>query len=270
MTAQPRLLDKTALVVGGGQTPGESVGNGRATALVFGREGANVLVADRNLNSAQETADEIVAEGGRASAMLVDVTDEDSIKAMVAEAVARLGRIDILHNNVGVSLAGGDAVITEIDMDAFARVTTINLQGMVATCKHVLPIMRAQGGGVIISIGSLASQIDYPYIAYKTSKAGVVAMTENIAIRHAEFGIRANVILPGLMETPMAIENRVGLGGVSRNDVIEGRNQHVPLRRKMGTGWDVAHAALFLASDEAAFITGVSLPVDGGQSLAVG
>lgn len=270
MTTQPRLFDKTALVVGGGQTPGQTVGNGRATALVFGREGAHVLVADRNLQSAQDTVDEILAAGGQASAVSVEVTDEESIKAMVALAVATLGRIDILHNNVGVSLTGGDAVITEIDMDAFARVTTINLQGMVATCKHVLPIMRAQGAGVIISIGSLASKIDYPYIAYKTSKAGVVAMTENIAIRYAEFGIRANVILPGLMETPMAIESRVGRRGASRDEVIEGRNQHVPLRNKMGTGWDVAHAALFLASDEAAFITGASLPVDGGQSLAVG
>jgi len=265
-----RLENKTALIVGGGQTPGLSIGNGRATALTFAREGAHVVVADRRLESAQETVDLILAEGGKAVAVEGDVTDEASIIKMVQFAKQELGRIDILQNNVGVSLAGGDAVITEITDEAFDRVTNINIKGMVLTCKHVIPIMAEQGGGVIISIGALASLINYPYIAYKTSKAGVVAMTENIAIRHAKDGIRANAILPGLMETPMAIENRVGLNGMTREDVIAERNKHVPLRNKMGSGWDVANAALFLASEEAQFVTGVSLPVDGGQALVVG
>ncbi len=265
-----RLENKTALIVGGGQTPGLSIGNGRATALTFAREGARLVVADRSLESAQETVDLILAEGGQAVAVAADVTDEASLIAMVEFAKQELGRIDILQNNVGVSLAGGDAVITEITDEAFERVTNINIKGMVLTCKHVIPVMAEQGGGVIISIGSLASLINYPYIAYKTSKAGVVAMTENIAIRHAKDGIRANAILPGLMETPMAIENRVGLNGMTREDVIAERNKHVPLRNKMGSGWDVANAALFLASEEAQFVTGVSLPVDGGQALVVG
>jgi NAD(P)-dependent dehydrogenase (short-subunit alcohol dehydrogenase family) len=265
-----RLEGKTALIVGGGQTKGLTTGNGRATAETFAREGARLVVADRDLAAAEETVDHIVAAGGSAVAVQADVTDEGSIVALVAHAVAELGRIDILHNNVGVSLAGGDAVVTEIDLDAFDRVTTINLRGMVATCKHVIPIMQKQGSGVIISIGSLASQIDYPYIAYKTSKAGVVALIENIAIRHAGDGIRANAILPGLIETPMAIENRIGIGGATREDVIAQRNEHVPLDHRMGTAWDVANAALFLASDDAKFITGVALAVDGGQSLAVG
>lgn len=264
------LAGKKVLLVGGGQTPGQTVGNGRASALVYARAGAEVAVADRDLASAQETVDLIVTEGGKCFALEVDVMREDSIVKMVDTAKETLGRIDVLHNNVGVSLGGGDAVIDEIDFDAFERVTRINLTGMVITCKHVIPIMIEQGSGVITSIGSLASLIDYPYIAYKTTKSGVVAMTENIAIRYAQHGIRANVILPGLMETPMAIENRVGLGGKSREQVIAERNSHVPLKNKMGTGWDVAYAAAFLASDQAGFITGVSLPIDGGQALRAG
>lgn len=265
-----RLEGKTALIVGGGQTKGLTPGNGRATAETFAREGARLVVADRDLEAAQETVDAIVAAGGSAVAAQADVTDEASIVALVERARAELGRIDILHNNVGVSLAGGDAVVTDIEMAAFDRVTAINLRGMVATCKHVIPVMREQGGGAIVSIGSLASIIDYPYIAYKTSKAGVVALIQNIAIRHAGDNIRANAILPGLIETPMAIENRVGLGGASREDVVAQRNEHVPLNKRMGTAWDVANAALFLASDDAKFITGVALAVDGGQALNAG
>ncbi|GAA2849256.1 SDR family NAD(P)-dependent oxidoreductase [Pseudonocardia halophobica] len=265
-----RLEGRRTLVVGGGQTPGSTVGNGRATAVLFAREGAEVVVADRELERAAATVDEIVAEGGKAWAVAADVTDESSIAHMVAFARSTMGGIDVLHNNVGVSLAGGDAVIGDIDMETFDRVTRINLTSMVVTCKHVLPIMEEQGGGVVLAVGSLASLIDYPYIAYKTSKAGVVAMIENIAVRYAPRGIRANAILPGLMETPMAIENRVGLDGRTREQVIAERDSHVPLRGKMGTGWDVAHAALWLASDDAGFVTGVALPVDGGQALVAG
>ena len=265
-----RLHGKSALVIGGGQTPGQTVGNGRATALTFAREGARVVVVDRELGRARDTVDEIVADGGDAWAQEADVTDEQSVVRMIDLARATLGTVDILHYNVGISLAGGDAVIADIDLGAFARVTATNLTGMVAICKHVIPIMKVQGHGVIIGIGSLASVIDYPYIAYKTSKAGLVALVENIAVRHAAEGIRANAILPGLMETPMAIENRIGVGGRTREEVIKERNSHVPLGNRMGSGWDVANAALFLASDEARFITGVALRVDGGQALVAG
>lgn len=265
-----KLEGRTAIVVGGGQTPGHTVGNGRAAAVTYAEAGAKVLVGDRDPDAADETVKAILDAGGEASASTVDVTDEGSIAELIETARRMWNRIDVLHNNVGVSLAGGDAVITDIDATAFTRIIDINLTGMVLTCKHVIPVMREQGGGVITNIGSLASLIDYPYIAYKTSKAGVVAMTQNIAIRHAGEGIRANAILPGLMETPMAIENRVGLGGATREQVIAERNRHVPLRGRMGTGWDVARAALFLASDDAQFITGVALPVDGGQSLVAG
>ena len=265
-----RVAGKVAIVVGAGQTPGQTVGNGRATALLLAREGATVLAADRDLASAEETAQQIVDEGGEAAAVRTDVTSEADIVAMTAQCRERWGRIDILHNNVGVSIAGGDAPIAEIEADAFARIMAINLQGMVLTCKHAIPVMRDHGGGVITNISSIAADINYPYVAYRTSKAGVVTMTEHIAITNAQHGIRANAILPGLMDTPMAIENRVGRGGATREQVIAERNSHVPLRNRMGTAWDVAHAALFLASDEAAFVTGVALAVDGGQRLAAG
>lgn len=269
MTNQAKRLEgKVAVVVGGGQTPGESTGNGRATALTFARQGCRVLVADRELESAEETVGMIVAEGGDAVAVRADVTEEDSAVTTVERALRWGGRIDILHNNVGISLAGGDALVTEIDLESFDRIQRVNLRGMVSFCKHVLPVMQEQRDGVIINIGSTASMVNYPYIAYKTSKAGVVALTENIAIRHAEHGIRCNAILPGLLDTPMAIENRTGLDGKSREQVIADRDSRVPLRKKMGTAWDIANAALFLASEEASFITGVILPVDGGRRLS--
>jgi NAD(P)-dependent dehydrogenase (short-subunit alcohol dehydrogenase family) len=265
-----RLKDKVAIIVGAGQTPGATIGNGRATALLFAREGAKVWAVDRDLASAQDTVAMIEKEGGTAAAAAADITDEAAVKKMVDGCIAKWGRIDILHNNVGLSLAGGDAVIEEITPDAFDRVTVINLRGMVITCKHVLPIMKKQKGGAIVSISSLAVLESYPYVTYKTSKAGVVAMTEQIAYMYAADGIRANVILPGLMNTPMAVEARVAATGKTREQIIAERDAKVPLGRRMGTAWDVAHAALFLASDEARFITGVSLPVDGGSHVRVG
>jgi NAD(P)-dependent dehydrogenase (short-subunit alcohol dehydrogenase family) len=265
-----RLKDKVAIVVGAGQTPGQTVGNGRATALLFAREGAKVWAVDRDLASAEETVALIEKEGGTAIAATADVTDEASIEKMVEGCVDTWGRIDVLHNNVGLSLAGGDTVIEDITEEAFDNVTTINLRGMVITCKHVLPVMKKQQSGVIISISSMAVLESYPYVTYKTSKAGVVAMTEQIAYMYAGDGIRANVILPGLMNTPMAVEARVTALGKTREQIIAERDARVPLGRRMGTAWDVAHAALFLASDEAGFITGVSLPVDGGSHVKVG
>jgi NAD(P)-dependent dehydrogenase (short-subunit alcohol dehydrogenase family) len=261
---------KVAVVVGAGQTPGASVGNGRAAALLYAREGGRVLAADRDLPSAEETVRQIEAEGGEAIAVRVDVSSEDDISAMVSTCLEHWGRIDVLHNNVGVSVLGGDAPVTEIEADAFTRLLSINLGGMVLAAKHALPAMRRQGSGVITNIGSNAALIDYPYVAYKTSKAGIVALTEHLAIRNAEYGIRANTILPGLMETPMAVEYRVGKDGATREQVLADRQSKIPLQGRAGTAWDVAHAALFLASAEAAFITGTSLVVDGGQSLVVG
>ena len=264
------LENKVAIVVGGGQTPGETIGNGRATAIELAREGARVWVADHRVESARETVAMIEGEGGVARAGFVDVTNEATLAHMVAECRREWGRVDILHNNVGVSLAGGDAPVEQIAADAFDRVTSINLRGMVLACKHVLPVMREQQSGVIINISSMAAWSSYPYVAYKTSKAGVIALTEQLAYANARYGIRANVILPGLMNTPMAIESRVGLDGKTREEVIAERDARVPLGRKMGTAWDIAHAAAWLASDKASFITGIALPVDGGASVRRG
>jgi NAD(P)-dependent dehydrogenase (short-subunit alcohol dehydrogenase family) len=265
-----RLKDRVAIVVGAGQSPGEGIGNGRATALTFAREGARVLCVDHNLQSGQETVDMIAAKGGTAVAFKADVTKIADLKAMAEDARARWGRIDILHNNVGVSLAGGDAELGNFTEEALERCVAINLKSCIFAAKHVIPIMRKQNSGAIINISSMAAITTYPYVAYKATKAAMIAFTEQLAYQNAEYGIRANVILPGLMNTPMAVDTRAREFKRSRAEVEAERDAKVPLRKKMGTGWDVANAALFLASDEASFITGVTLPVDGGASVRRG
>ncbi|HEX3114524.1 MAG TPA: SDR family NAD(P)-dependent oxidoreductase [Bradyrhizobium sp.] len=265
-----RLKDRIAVVVGAGQSPGEGMGNGRATALTFAREGAKVLCVDHHLASAQETVGMIGAKGGTAVAFKADVTRNAELKAMVEDARTRWGRIDILHNNVGVSLAGGDAELLDFTEEALERCVAINLKSCIFAAKHVIPVMRQQQSGAIINISSMAAITTYPYVAYKATKAAMIAFTEQLAYQNAEYGIRANVILPGLMNTPMAVDTRAREFRKSRAEIEAERDAKVPLRRKMGTGWDVANAALFLASDEANFITGVTLPVDGGASVRRG
>jgi len=254
-----RLLDKVAIVVGAGQSPGEGMGNGRATALTFAREGAKVVCVDHNLASAQETVDIIGRNQGTAVAFKADVTKEAQIKALVADTHARWGRIDILHNNVGVSLSGGDAELADITEEAFDRCVAINLKSCIFAARHVIPIMREQKSGSIINISSMAVITTYPYVAYKATKAAMVSFTEQLAYQNAQYGIRANVILPGLMNTPMAVDTRARTFKKTRAEVEAERDSHVPLRKKMGTGWDVAN-----------FITGVTLPVDGGASVRRG
>lgn len=262
-----RLANKIAIVIGAGQGPGEGLGNGRATVLRFVQEGARVLAVDRNLASAHETAG---LAGGECIAFEADVTREAALAAAIEQAKDRWGRIDILHYNVGVSLAGGDAGPLEITEEAFDRISAINLRGCVMACKHVLPIMRAQRSGVILTVSSVAAWEVYPTVAYKATKAAMIAYTQQLAIQNAEFGVRANTILPGLMDTPMAVDTRARVTGKSRAEIAAMRDAKVPLRRKMGSAWDVANAALFLASDEAGFITGAALPVDGGALVKIG
>ena len=265
-----RLKGKVAIVIGAGQSPGEGIGNGRATVIRFMQEGAAVMAVDRDLKSAEETIALAKKDGGTGVAFEADVTKEKTLAAMVGSARSQFGRIDVLHYNVGLSIAGGDAPPTEITEEAFDRVVAINLRGCVMAVKHVLPVMRAQRSGVILTISSLAAYEDYPYVTYKATKAAMIAYTQQIAIQNAEYGIRANCILPGLMDTPMAVDTRARSTGKPRAEVATARDAKVPLRGKMGTAWDVANAALFLASDEANFITGAALPVDGGMSVKVG
>ncbi len=240
------------IVVGGGQTAGETIGNGRATAVLLAREGARVLVVDRSLGLACEA----------------DVTNEADVARMVATALERYGRLDILHNNIGASIALGDAPADRLTEEAFDRSFAVNLKTAWLTSKHALPALRERSGS-IVNISSLAAIEAYPLLGYKSMKAAVIALTQHLAASNARFGVRVNVILPGLMNTPMAIENRVAQG-TAREDVIAARNRRVPLRHTMGTAWDVAYAALFLHSDEAKFISGASLVVDGAASASFG
>ena len=263
-----RLEGKVAIVTGAGQTRGETIGNGRATAILFAREGARVMLLDRNLSSAEETLEMINDEGGECFTFEGDVTSESDCVAMAEQCHQHYGQIDILQNNVGIGFR--DAGITKLKEEDWDHILNVNLKSMFLTCKHVVPYMRRRKTGAIINISSVAAIASTGMVAYKISKAGVMALTQNLSTGNARFGIRANCILPGLMNTPMAIEGFSTSLGQPREKVIADRDARVPLNQKMGTGWDVAYASLFLASDEAKFITGVNLPVDGGQSVRIG
>ena len=256
-----RVKDKVAIVTGAGSA-GPGWGNGKAAAVLYAREGARVLAVDIDLAAAEETRRIAADEGGTCSAAQVDVTDADAVRAMVGQAIDRYGRIDILHNNVGITEVGGPEEISE---QAWERLLTTNVTSMFLTCKHCLPHMVRQGGGAIVNISSIASirYTGYPSVSYNASKGAVNQLTQSIALQYADKGIRANCVLPGLMHTPMIERYITGAYGGSREEMIRRRAAMVPMKR-MGTAWDVAYAALFLASDEARYITGAQLVVDGG------
>lgn len=263
-----KLEDKVAVVIGAGQTPGETIGNGRATALAYAREGARVILVDNRLDSAEDTRSAIAAEGGEATSCQADVRKEDDCRRAIEFAEECYGAVDILHYNVGRS--EGDCEVSALPADTWDDLMALNLRGLYLTCKHALPSMRARGSGVITAISSAAALASGSNMTYKTSKAGINALVQSLAIDNGRYGIRVNAIMPGLMDTPMAIERRARERGVER-DVVRGeRDRAVPLLKKMGTAWDVAHASLFLASDEAGYITGIALPVDGGITARVG
>lgn len=263
-----RLDGRVALVIGAGQTAGETTGNGRATAITFAREGARLLLIDRDVESLEETAELARAETGDVHTLAVDVTGPDAPQVVVTAAGDRFGRIDVLHNNVGIGERDGPP--HRLEDEVYDRIMDVNLRAMWRMCRSAVPAMREGGGGSIVNVSSLASLASAGNLtAYKISKAGVNALTQNLAITNAKYGIRANAILPGFIDTPMAVDAAARATGRDRSEVARDRAAWVPLGRQ-GTAWDVAAAALFLASDEAAFITGILLPVDGGQSARIG
>jgi NAD(P)-dependent dehydrogenase (short-subunit alcohol dehydrogenase family) len=264
-----RLAGKTAVVVGAGQTPGETIGNGRAAAMLFAREGANVLCVDRRIERAEATASEIVGAGGEAAAFEADIARPAECAALVAAALDRWGRIDVLLNNAGIG-GGGDGPAHRLDEAVWDRILDVNLKGMWLTIKAALPAMREAKAGAIVNISSLASTAGGGMLAYEVSKAGVNRLTTSVAQANGRYGVRCNAITPGLMDTPMAVGGTAAASGRTTQAVREERDARVPLRGKMGSGWDTAYAALFLASDEAGFITGAILPVDGGGSVRIG
>lgn len=260
-----RLKGKTAIVFGAGSS-GDGWGNGKAAAVAYAREGARIACVDLVLEAAQETASIIIKEGGEAVAIAADVTDTGSVMAAVDQAVEVFRGIHILHNNVGVTHMGGPVELTE---EKFEAALKLNIGPVYRTAKAVIPHMLRQGGGAIVNISSLAAirWTGYPYFAYYATKAAVNQATVALAMQYARQGIRANCIMPGLIDTPL-IYRQISGQYASVEDMVAARNAAVPMGR-MGTAWDVAHTAVFLASDEAQFITGICLPVDGGQSCAV-
>ena len=261
-----RLQGKIALVSGAGQTPGETEGNGRAIARRFAAEGAAVLCVDRVLARAEET---VAACKGDAVAFEADITSDEATRGAVAAAIGRWGRLDILVNNVGIG-GGGDGPAHVLTEDAYERIMRVNLKGAWLMTRAALEPMREQRGGAIVNISSLASLAGGIQLAYEMSKAAMNRMTLSVANANAARLIRCNAILPGLMHTPMAVEGIARATGRPIADVAAERGARVPLGARMGEATDTANAALFLASDEARFITGVLLPVDGGMSARVG
>jgi len=262
-----RLKGKVAIVTGAGSA-GPGWGNGKATAVLFAREGAKVLASDIRLVAVEETKKIIEKEGADCEVHQADVSKADEVRAMIERCVDLYGRIDILHNNVGILEVGGPVEASEESWD---RVIATNLKSQFLTCKYAIPHMEKQGGGAIVNIASIAGirYLGIPYVSYSASKAAIIQLTQTIALQYADKNIRANAILPGLMNTPMIIEPLKGAyaeGDVDK--MIKIRDEQCPMK-KMGDAWDVAYAALFLASDEAKYITGTSLVVDGGITCKI-
>lgn len=263
-----RVQDKVVIVTGAGSI-GPGMGNGKASSILYAREGARVFLADRSLEAAEETKRLVVEEGGTAATFRCDVTSSAECRAMVENCLAVFGRVDVLHNNVGIMRPGGVVELAEEDWD---RVMAVNVKSMFLTCKHVLPQMERQGSGVIVNIASMnaiRSLTGVIATAYAASKAAVIALTREIAIQYAGKGIRANVILPGLMDTPMVKDQLTAAYGGEVEGMLRRRDRLCPTGRQ-GDAWDTAYAALFLASEESRYVTGATLLVDGGLTARIG
>jgi NAD(P)-dependent dehydrogenase (short-subunit alcohol dehydrogenase family) len=255
-----------AIVTGAGSS-GPGWGNGKATAVQFAREGAKVFAVDVNADAAAETAAIIAGEGGTCTTFVADVASAPEVAALVEACLEAHGRIDVLHNNVGIVEPGGPE---EIGENAWDRLIDVNVKSMYLTCRHVLPHMVAHGGGAIVNVSSIASfySLGYPCVSYAASKGAINALTRNIAVQYAAKGVRCNAILPGLMDTPL-IRGAVAAAYDDVDAMMAKRDAQCPMGF-MGNAWDTAHAAVFLASDEARYITGAELVVDGGITLTMG
>jgi NAD(P)-dependent dehydrogenase (short-subunit alcohol dehydrogenase family) len=254
--AGTRLAGKVAIVTGAGSR-GEGIGNGRAAAVLFAREGAKVLLVDQGRAAADETLRMIRDEGGEAAVFIADVTRSEECRAMVEEAVRRWGRLDVLDNNVGI---GGRATVVDVDEKDWDHLMRVNVTSMMLTSKHAVPAMVQGGGGAIVNISSISALRPRGLTPYSVSKGAVIALTRAMAVDHAPQGIRVNCIAPGPVYTPMVYSD-----GMSA-ELRDRRRRASPLGIE-GSGWDIGQAALFLVSDEARYITGVVLPVDGGVTL---
>lgn len=261
-----RLKDKVVFFSGAGSI-GPGWGNGKAAAVAMAREGAKIFALDLKEEAVEETASIIREEGGTVETAVCDVSKADQVKAAVKKCMDAFGRIDVLDNNVGIIDPGGPEDLSEEQWD---RLMAVNVKSIYLTCRHILPIMADQGGGSIINISSIASthSLGYSCISYSASKGAVNAFTRDIALNYGPKGIRCNSILPGLMNTPLIHKGNVTSVYGSTEAMVKARDALVPLG-KMGDGWDVAYASVFLASDEAKHITGIELVVDGGITLKV-
>ncbi len=263
-----RLQDRVVVVVGAGQTPGETIGNGRAASLAFAREGATVVLADRREDSASATLDLLRSEGFDGSVVVADVTVEHDCQRLIESTVETHGSVDVLHYNVGHG--NGDVDFPEQAVEHWDAIIDANLRGFFLCTKHVLPVMRSQESGVIIGVSSAAALASGGGITYKASKAGMNAIVQSLAVKNGKYGIRVNAIMPGLIDTPMAVEGLAKALDIGRDELRSARNKAVPLGSRMGSAWDVANAAVFLASDDASYISGVALAVDGALTARVG
>ena len=256
-----KLDGRTALIFGAGSMKRGGLSNGRAAAVLYARSGARVVAVDIDREAAEETADMIRGEGGECLVFSADVSRQEEVSMVVSRTMEALGRIDILHNNVGLLEF---ATYENTSEDLWDRVMAINVKGMFLACKAALPHMVVQGGGSIVNISALAS-VRYlgPVVTYMTSKAAVNGFTQSVAIEYAPHGIRCNAILPGFIDTPvgLSVYERGDPAGVQER--MEYRNSKLPGGRP-GDAWDIANAALFLASDEARYLNGVLLPVEAG------
>ena len=249
-----RLKDKVAVVTGAGSS-GPGMGNGKATAILFARQGARVVAVDRNPDAAAETVGIIEGEGGEAVAVQADVTRDCDAARLVEAAVSKYGKVDVLFNNVGV---GATAPGLKVSSDEWDAVMDTNVKSILLVCKHAVPQMMKNGGGAIVNNSSMAAYFSHPIYAYSTSKAGVIALTRCLAVGLAKHNIRVNCVAPGFIDTPMVAR-------IMNEQRVRNVEQRVPLKRH-GKAEEVAYAVLFLASPEASYITGQTIAVDGGMS----